>query len=263
MAKQETTKEVVVKTQAPPPVAYQDSPSVVDSSDIIVPRLLLAQGLSVAVADGKAKMGDITNSLTGVVIGGEKKPVEFIPITLKKYWRITEKVGNKKQYRGTEPFTTINANRALTEMLPSRANPNTMSEYEFNMVIDVFGFTEDDVQDPIAMPTAISFSRTSYKAGQQVNTHFATLDGAEVKLPYYSYILQLSCDKKQNDQGIFFVYAVKPAIENGKYKKTPPAYYPKIQRWSKILADKSRNVVIDDVGENDVSSSGPIDTDRF
>jgi hypothetical protein len=262
MSKQQT-KELTVKTQAMPPAVYQETASVVDSSDIIVPRLLLAQGLSVAVADGKAKMGDITNSLTGVVVGGDKKPIEFIPITLKKYWRTTEKVGSKKQYRGTEPFTAANAGRALTEMLPSRANPNAMSEYEHNLVIDVFGFTEEDVQDPIAMPTAISFTRTSYKAGQQVNTHFATLDGALEKMPYYTYYLQLSCDKKQNDQGIFYVFGIKPAIENGKYKKTPASYYPKIDRWSKILSDKTRSVVIDDAGENDSSAATEVDASRF
>ena len=95
MAKQEQVKEVVTKKTTPPPAVYQERKSVVDSSDIVVPRLLLAQGISAAVAEGNAKMGDIRNSLTGVVLGGPNQPVTFIPITLKKYWKRFEKVMEK------------------------------------------------------------------------------------------------------------------------------------------------------------------------
>lgn len=261
MAKQETKNEVAKVTKAPPPAAYQEGPSVVDSSDIVVPRLLLAQGISQAVADNKAKMGDIRNSLTSVVLGGPNEEVKFIPITIKKYWKKFEKVNGKNQFRGNESFNHMNANRARTGEFPSQANPLVKAMWEFDLTIDVFGFTEDDVQNPIALPTAISFSRTSYKAGQQVNTMLASVEAAN--LPYYAYMLSVGCDKKQNDKGIFYVFKVQPLMDGKKMVLTPEAYYPKIARWSKILTDSSRTIVVDDAGEDAVEAATPLDESRF
>lgn len=262
MAKQEVKNEVVKKNVAPPPAVYEHKTSVIHAEDIVVPKLLLAQGLSVSVAEGKAKMGDITNSLTGVVIGGPNKEVSFIPITIKKYWKRFENVNGKNQYRGIEAFTQANAGRPLKEELPSQMNPAQKSQWEFNLTIDVFGFTEDDVQDPIALPTAISFTRTSYKAGQQVNTLLASVEAA--KMPYYTYMMAVTCAKKQNDKGIFYTFDVKPKMDGTKMAKTPTEFYGKIEQWSKILNDNSRNVVIDDSDEE--TSGGPsasVDDSRF
>jgi len=259
----ETSKELTKKNTAQPPVINKPRPSVVDSADIVVPRLLLAQGLSQSVADQKAKMGDITNSLTGAVIGGPTTPVVFIPVTIKKYWKNFEKVGNKKQFRGVEAYTQENAGRPLTEMLPSQANPQSSTTWEHDLVLDVFGFTEDDVKDPIALPTAISFSRTSYKAGQKVMTHFAALEGAQpAPLPYHQYMLELSCTKKQNDKGIFYTFDVKPKMEGPKATLTPKDYYTKIERWSQILNDSSKRIVADDV-EDEVVGPVTVDDSRF
>lgn len=255
------TKEVAKKNSTPPPVLHKPHESIVDSADIVVPRLLLAQGLSQSVADNKAKMGDITNSLTGAVVGGAAQEITFIPVTIKKYWKNFEKVGTKKQYRGIEPFTRDNASRPLTEMLPAQANPQISTTWEHDLVLDVFGFTEADVKDPIALPTAISFTRTSYKAGQKVMTHFAALEGASPPLPYHQYMMILSCTKKQNDKGIFYIFDVKPKMDGMKPVLTPASYYPKIERWSRILNDSSRQIAVDET-EEDVSSQG-IDESRF
>ncbi len=262
MAKQEQTKEIVTKKATPPPAVYQERKSVVDSSDIVVPRLLLAQGISAAVAEGNAKMGDIRNSLTGVVLGGPTQAVTFIPITLKKYWKRFEKVNGKNQYRGVEPYTAQNANRPLQEEMASQMNPQQKSMWEFDLTIDVYGFTEEDAQDPVALPTAISFSRTSYKAGQQVNTLLASVEAVE--MPYYTYMMSVSCAKKQNDKGIFYTFSVQPKMENNKMKTTPKEYFAKIKRWSKILTDKTRNITVDE-SEEDASTgaSASVDESRF
>lgn len=261
MAKQEVKNAVAVKKAAPMPAPYVERRSVVDASDIVVPKLLLAQGLSVAVAEGKAKMGDITNSLTGVVIGGPTKEISFIPVTLKKYWKRFEQINGKKQYRGSEPFSRENAQRPLKARMPSQMNPAQESDWEFDLVIDLYGFTDDDAQDPIALPTAISFTRTSYKAGQQVNTLLASLEA--VNLPYYTHLMSVTCAKKQNDKGIFYTFDVKPKMDGAKMAKTPTEYFPKIERWSQILTDSSRNVVVDDSDEVVESGPAPLDEDKF
>lgn len=265
MAKQETTKEVAVKTHAPmaPAQTYRATPSVVDVSDIIVPKILLAQGLSKSVADNKAKMGDFTNSLNGAVIGNAATPMPFIPVTLKKYWKKFELVNGKKQFRGVEPFTRENANRERETDGPSQMNPQITVKWSYDLTIDLYGFTEDDVQDPISLPTVVSFTRTSYKAGQKANTHFAMLDGAEPQIPYSTYMLEILATKTQNDKGIFYTFDLKPKMDGKKMAKTPTEYFPKIDRWSKLLNDSTRNIAVDDAGEDVADTSATVDNSRF
>lgn len=58
-----------------------------DRQDLIIPRVIIGQGLSSAVADGFAKMGDIINNLTNEVIGEAKEQtasIEVIPVYFTK-----------------------------------------------------------------------------------------------------------------------------------------------------------------------------------
>lgn len=263
MAKQES-KEIAVKKTAPAPVVAQAyRQSVVDMSDIIVPKLLLAQGLSKSVAAGEAKMGDFTNSLNGAVVGNATTPITFIPVTLKKYWKRFEMVNGKKQFRGTETFTRENAGRERETNAPSQMNPSVMTKWSYDLTIDLYGFTEDDVQDPISLPTVVSFTRSSYKAGQKANTHFAMLDGAEPQIPYSTYMLSVFAEKTQNDKGIFYTFDLKPKMDGKKMAKTPVEYMPKVDRWSKILNDDSRNVVVDDADDTANEVSASVDESKF
>lgn len=55
-----------------------------DRTDIIYPRLVLCQGLTPAVADGKRKAGDIMDNLTAELLVEQGQRLEFIPITMSK-----------------------------------------------------------------------------------------------------------------------------------------------------------------------------------
>jgi len=67
----------------------------VDTDDVKIPVLLMMQGLSDFVADGKAAMGDIVHSQTEKVIGGSKDPVRFIPLYSFKTHEYSEKEGQQ------------------------------------------------------------------------------------------------------------------------------------------------------------------------
>jgi hypothetical protein len=266
MAK-EVTKELSVKPNPPPPAVYRDrTPSVVDSSDIILPMILLGQGISNAVTSGACKFGDMYNSLTGEVVGDETKPLKFIPITLKKVWKLQENTGTpqkpKWKYRGTEAYT--GQRYEYTEMRPSRYDQTLIVPWEVTLSTEVFGFTESDAADPISLPTVLSFSKSSRKAGQKVNTHFASLEGAiPSPLPYYAYVLELSALRKQNDDGIFMVWDIRPAMKDKKAYQTPKEFLPKIERWAQILSDSSKNVVVDSNDEETSEVSPVVDESRF
>ena len=60
------------------------------ASDIQIPRLLICQPGSPAVVDGDAKFGEYRSNLDMSLLGSDKKPLEFIPISLYKVWHIKE-----------------------------------------------------------------------------------------------------------------------------------------------------------------------------
>lgn len=56
----------------------------VTSDDIIYPRLLLMQGLSPLVAEGKRRVGEIVDNLTGDLLCGVGDKLEFIPVVMSR-----------------------------------------------------------------------------------------------------------------------------------------------------------------------------------
>ena len=67
------------------------------TKDLLIPRLMIMQGLSQNVIDGKAKMGDVVDSMANEVIGGKDKPVKFLPFKVEKIFYVEEwKEGHRK-----------------------------------------------------------------------------------------------------------------------------------------------------------------------
>ena len=90
---------------------YQEQPrQEILSTDIVVPKLLLMQGLSKLVAeDRKFQSGDIVRSTTETKIGDDKSaPIPFIPLKMTMSWREEEKIGQKFQFKKSLPRTAAN-----------------------------------------------------------------------------------------------------------------------------------------------------------
>lgn len=251
MAKQES-KSVAIKNPTPPPSlwARQSKESAVDTADLVIPRLLLNQLTSKAVGAGKAKIGEIMNSLTGNIVAAPDKELIYIPLTLKKYWKKFEVVNGTKKYRGTEPYTSKNADRELKETIGTVG-------WEYDLVIDCFGFTEDDVKNPASLPSVLSFTRTSYNAGKKISTHMKMLEMAN--LEYFAKLISISVNKQQNDKGIFYTFDIQTKGED-----TPEAYAHQILKWNKVLNDATAKIVVDEAeDEVQTSGGGPVDESKF
>jgi hypothetical protein len=196
----------------------------VDASNILIPKLLLMQGLSDLVSDGKAKLGDIVKSTSGEVVGGVGKPVEVIPIMLTENWALLEKVGNKFEYRGIEPVTL--------------ANKDAEYEYTYNgtqwrrdRCLDFYVLLPSDIAkekaakaavasgdypDPDAalLPCAISFRRTSMRAGKDLATHFAKASHFGMPPAVTTFKLTSFIDK--NNQGTYAVFQIEKGGKTAK-----------------------------------------------
>lgn len=207
-------------------------------SDLIAPKLLLMQGLSDLVSEGKARQGDIVKSLTGEKVGDTKTPVEFIPLAMQNSWIIQEEINGKYEYRKTVPRRSIvlAADVAAERNREETDKQADDSSWEFNhlgskwkrvKVINVYGLLPADIKgfqaeiakalesgempdlDKALLPVMIPFRNTSYGAGRKVATHFAKAqEMAKYGARPYGYALKLTCALQENDKGKFFVYDI-------------------------------------------------------
>lgn len=195
-----------------------------DSRDILIPKILLMQGLSQAVADEKASMGDMVDSLSLEVLGsgrGDGKPVRFVPLFLFKTWVVQEKLGgNKFDFKEIVPFGPDNQDWEWETDTERR-----------DLTLNFYVLLEKDLDNPAALPYVVSFRRTSMQAGKKLSTHFSKCQLAG-KPPAAS-VFELSAKKRENDQGTFFVYDVVQAGDNSKLD-TAYKWYLTVREGAKV-----------------------------
>lgn len=232
-------------------------------SDIVLPKFMLCQSLSDHVKKKRAAAGDIVKNATGEKVGGEGKPVPFIPLTYQTLWMLscdTVGKGNKNdfEFMGYEERNAINENLDwefvkdnkpwkrtkvinLYALLPGELDKMSESVKKFEET----GEIDLDVN---IMPTVIQFRNTSYKAGKTVIDLFvkardlATRVGREV--PAYGSTLQLESVLEQSNDNEYYVFNVKTA---GATKKE---YLSECKRWREFILELGGNVKINeaDVG---------------
>jgi hypothetical protein len=172
----------------------------VDNTDILIPKLLLMQGLSTLVAEGKAAVGDIVNSVTGQVLGNRTKGVDVIPFFSTKSWVYSEKRGEKYEFVRMEPYTAANADRALEGIGAEGVS------HRYDRALNFYALVAAEATNLDALPILLSFRRTSYTAGKKIATFFKQCE--MLKLPPASKVLTLTSSSQKNDLGTFSVFEV-------------------------------------------------------
>jgi hypothetical protein len=250
--------EVMKKEESALAVTEADmSGETVLNSDVIIPKLLLMQGLSELVSERKATQGDMVRSTTGEKLGDPEHPVSFIPITFKNYWLLQEKVGDKPEYRGMEPRNAAN------EMLEWEFKKNG-ADWKRTKVINVFALLPQDIDaetseiakfketgiapdlNKTLLPVVISFRSTGYSAGRAVATHFTKAKAMKkFNVKPYAYYMNLSCYADKNAKGTFYVFDVKPGGQ------ITPSQLQAAESWYQILS--TRDVQVDERDETEDS----------
>ncbi len=221
----------------------------VDASDVVIPKLLLMQGQSEFVAEGKARLGDIVRSTTGEVLGNAKEGVQVIPLMTFKTWTILEKVGGRFEFRSVEPITADNCNAPLEwvvegapwrrdrclnfyVLLPSDIKREAAALENLNKT-GAF----PDPKDAL-LPCVLSFRRTSYSAGKTLSTHF--LQAQSFNRPPAVSTFMLTSKMEKNDQGTFYVFEIANA------GMTSPEDLNVCKRWYETITHSKVNVMVDD-----------------
>lgn len=235
-------------------------------SDVVIPKLLLMQGLSDFVADRKAQQGDMVRSTTAEKLGDPETPVKVIPLTIQNLWMTQEEIKGKYEFRGYEPRTPENENAEWEFMANGVRHKRTK-------VLNLFALLPQDIDayskemkkfketgelpdlDKVVLPVVIPFRNTSFKAGKEIVTLFAKAESVArqlgVNVPAYGSMIELGCHQEKNDKGAFFVFDTAPA------GKTPAEYKEAAASWYATLSSGA-NIKVDDGEDGADSASGDV-----
>ena len=174
----------------------------VSARNIVIPKIMLMQGLSEAVIEGGAKLGDLYNSLTKKVVGDTSKSLELIPFFQKEMWYIFKVVGKDETFLRIEDLDSSNVNWRY-------------EDFEGDMAvkrIKVLQFYCIDPSNP-DLPVIVSFKGKSMRTGQELYTMMYFTNRQENKFPP-SYHILLSSVRDKNEKGTFAKYTFKRGDES-------------------------------------------------
>jgi hypothetical protein len=182
------------------------------------------QGMSEAVSEGRAKLGDVLKSTTLEVLATKDSAIEILPISAEESWVLSEKVGNKFEFRGVVPMSLENRSAEL-----EFTKDGTM--WRRDKSLDFYVLLKKDIAkefqamekikagefadpDDCLLPVLVSFRRTSFRAGKDIATHIAKT--SHFKMPPFAKSLKLSSQIEKNDQGTFAVFKIESGVMSTK-----------------------------------------------
>jgi hypothetical protein len=232
----------------------------VDAGDVLIPRILLMQGLSKLVSAGECKPGDIVRSTTKEALAQKGGAVEIIPLTSWKTWTIFDCSGKKPEFRSIEPITSDNANAPLEYMIEGKPwrRDKTLNFYVLlpsdvakeQKAHEAIARGEYPDTDDVLFPCAISFSRSAYNTGKELATHF--MKAQSFNITPASRVFKLGSRVVTNDQGSW------PVFELSKARPSTQVEITAAKKWYDILSNSQ--VRVHDEEDTPPTGAAPIDT---
>ena len=256
------SKEVMVKQENQVAVATDMNewgvPQHMSTKDIVIPKLLPMQGLSVLVTERKAQMGEFRDSLTGKLLGSIDKPVEFIPFYVQKTWDIQEEQMDAKG----APNGKYKWARSLP-LIENPLDPNYNDNLEWTGVengVNIKRIRRMNVYCLVpsadaGLPYVLSFKSTSLKEGKKLFTqmYVSNIRGGK---PPAAYSFQLGGIIDKNDQGSFVVPQVSISRETTQEELKECLSWIKIINKGGVKVDESDEVQTTPNEPVDVSNTG-------
>ena len=249
------------------------------AGDVLIPRLLLQQGMSDFVKERKAQMGDMVRSTDAQKLGDPETKMEFIPLSqpigtwiesykpegftkFKYKRRIARTAANDRSrfdyYVSTDPATGVETeyDTPVANSVPHKRVkclslyillPQDIAAFELEKKKAMEGGIPD-VSKALA-PLMVEFRSTSFNAGKELTTFYTqTLQfGAKP----YQYVLKLGCSLESNGDNSFYVYNV----DRSKITTVSPAYMAQVEYWANIVRNPNSLKIDDSVDSTEPSTS--------
>lgn len=163
-----------------------------EARNIIIPKIMLMQGQSELVLEGKARLGDLVNSLTNTLLGGMEKAITLIPFYLQEFWYVFKVISaDKEEFLRVESMNASNID-ALYDAVEGGITIRR------SRVMQVYFLNPAN----LAMPLIGSFKGKSFRIGKELYTLMYCINKQEKKFPP-SYTIDLTSSKDKNDRGTF------------------------------------------------------------
>lgn len=175
----------------------------ISAQDLTIPRVMLMQNTSEQVGDGKAKLGDLVNSQTNVVIGSITTPVDIIPLRMRKTLRVYDVSGSHPKLRRVEPLSPVN------EKLSFEGNEDGV-EVKRYLTMNFLVLLTSDVAKGEDFPHEIWFKSTGLQAGKKLATQLFKM-AATGKLPY-SQTVKLGASKQKKETNTYATFEIAPGV---------------------------------------------------
>jgi len=219
------------------------------TSDILIPKLLLMQGLSVLVTEQKAVMGELVNSVTGEKLGGPNKVIEFAALKSYRELQILEEIDGDWKFIRSEPMTAKNENLPWEEEVNGVRTKRVKCLNFFIRLARDFGKKEE-------FPYLLSFRSTSYKAGRILVNEGKKLE--VLGQPLASKLFDLTCKLEKNPQNKpYYVLSATPG------RATTPKELNECYEWYLMIKKGLTTTdTSDELGEQTISTD-QLSSDEF
>lgn len=247
----ELTKNENTSLEAEAPEGAWGSEGVA-ASDILISKVLLQQPLSTFSLEGKAKPGDMVDSVSAEVLGDTKNPLFVIPISHFKTIVIEGQHKGKWKYVREDHVADFPADIREEYTAKNKDGVDTVHRQNATLNFHVLISNKDPAKSMAALassfPVVISFRRTSLYAGKALATHLAK-SARDGKAPAAS-VMAIESIGTENDQGSFFVFGNVKFIRLSTKEEIKNAY-----SWYQLI--RSGKAKIDDAEAKETETPIP------
>lgn len=225
----------------------------VDTSDIIIPKILIMHGQSEKVLKGDKSQGELVKSTDWETLAKKSEKIELIFFNISKSWIISDMSGKKPKKVGSMEWTAAN------DGLPWDYTENGI-KMRRDRTYTFYGLLTKDFQEGVtSFPVMISFGRTSFKPGHTIASNFQ-MDLQKYKetkgksLHPFARTYKVGVELVAKDDDQFYVFTVESAGQPAKQ-----ALVDEAEKWRGDIdiAKKANKLVEHEYDESQDSTSAP------
>jgi len=224
---------------------------VIDTKDIIIPKILLMHPTSDMVKKGERNQGEIIKSTSSEVVAKRNEKFDVIVFEKWKEWRIMKKnpQSGRFEYVRLEAWTPENDNK------PWEYTENGET-YRRDKTMNFYGILAKEAQSGNAFPVKLSFVRTSFKTGMKVADAYAR--ALMEKQPPTRQVFKIGAELVNGKEETFFAFTAEPG------EGTTPEMRAAALQWRQVVQQaKKNNAIVDHEVDDETSSSNTTSTDEF
>jgi hypothetical protein len=217
---------------------------VVDTKDIIIPKILLMHPTSDLVKKGTRNQGEIIKSTSGDVVAKRGETFDVLVFEKWKEWRIMKKnpQSNRFEYVRLEPWTSENDN-----------NPWEYTEgadtFRRDKTINFYGIIAKEAEAGNAFPIKLSFVRTGFKTGMKIADAYAR--ALMEKQPPTRQVFKIGSELVTGKEETFFAFTAEAGAATTDEQKAAAL------KWRQVvqLAKKNNTIVDHEVDDVETTSN--------